>query len=962
MIHLFPINRSRDLPLKQALVEALLTIAVLASLTQWSWAQVADIQPRVCKPGETTRLTVSGKELDKSLKVVASTNQVALKVESATAEQAIVQLTVPANTPCGPFALWAANQSSTSEPIVMLVDDLASVARESNNTTRQTAQQISTLASISSASRGAQSDFYRFNVEAGKRVAFEVLCQRLHSPMDPVVRLTTLDGRELTTVDETGSDPDVRFSYKFDQAGDYVLELFDSRYTAGGQYHLRLGDFPLIASAKPNVIQRGQTAKLSFITADGHPAESVELTSNAQSTEATVCVSTKSPNGGVSSAWASVRLTDFPVLDSFDPSGFDPSGFVPVRPTDQQSKPIAIPFVPHSISGCLIRPSATDSFTLTGVKDQTLRFSSFCRSLGSSAVLKMQLFNATSAKVAETPIGKDDQFSFDYKFPDDGQYTLKVADLLHRGGPLFHYAIDIKPVDAFSLAVKGDAKTSTRYLMDAVRGCAAIALTVNRTGYNGAIELALNAESAADPNALSGLKILNPTIPAGAKEAKIYVSVGEGWDVNRLSALRLIGRAKDLPNLTSLVTNLDIQRLQRPFIPYPQSWSDGRIVLSGKPSSDSLFTLESQSAVKLAKYVPEQPVTLTLKRLHADFKAAATLLTEKLPPSWAASIKPDKDNFATTFTRADASNPSANLPNEVELQLYAEHGGAGLLESVRLPIQWYDPIQVNITLPSRIVAGSTVPAQVSLQRAIAAQPVSLTWQSLPAGVQAPEKITIAADQSTASFELKTTPEFLSQAPGGQLRLQALVSSRFVEKDFSFAAQSTEAIVIAAPQSIDVYPASIALDSARSKRQLVVTGIEADTSGRDWTMLAQIVSANPQIAEVRGSIVYPKADGETVLQVRVGNVEKSVPVKVTGSSIALPIQFESEVLVALSKQGCNSGACHGSPSGKGMFRLSLRAFDKQLDELTLIREDFGRRINTVEAEESLLLLKPLMKVS
>ena len=75
-----------------------------------------------------------------------------------------------------------------------------------------------------------------------------------------------------------------------------------------------------------------------------------------------------------------------------------------------------------------------------------------------------------------------------------------------------------------------------------------------------------------------------------------------------------------------------------------------------------------------------------------------------------------------------------------------------------------------------------------------------------------------------------------------------------------------------------------------------------------------------------------------------------------------VEFESEVLVALSKQGCNSGACHGSPSGKGGFRLSLRAFDRQLDELTLIREDFGRRVNSLEPEQSLLLQKPLMKVA
>ena len=74
-----------------------------------------------------------------------------------------------------------------------------------------------------------------------------------------------------------------------------------------------------------------------------------------------------------------------------------------------------------------------------------------------------------------------------------------------------------------------------------------------------------------------------------------------------------------------------------------------------------------------------------------------------------------------------------------------------------------------------------------------------------------------------------------------------------------------------------------------------------------------------------------------------------------------MSFEFETLAALSKQGCNSGACHGSPSGKGGFRLSLRAFDPALDKLTLIREDLGRRTNPLNPDESLLLNKPLMKV-
>jgi hypothetical protein len=75
-----------------------------------------------------------------------------------------------------------------------------------------------------------------------------------------------------------------------------------------------------------------------------------------------------------------------------------------------------------------------------------------------------------------------------------------------------------------------------------------------------------------------------------------------------------------------------------------------------------------------------------------------------------------------------------------------------------------------------------------------------------------------------------------------------------------------------------------------------------------------------------------------------------------------VGFETGLLAALSKQGCSSGGCHGAPAGKGGFRMSLRGFDPRLDVETLIREQFGRRTNTVNPDQSLLLRKPLMRVA
>jgi hypothetical protein len=69
-----------------------------------------------------------------------------------------------------------------------------------------------------------------------------------------------------------------------------------------------------------------------------------------------------------------------------------------------------------------------------------------------------------------------------------------------------------------------------------------------------------------------------------------------------------------------------------------------------------------------------------------------------------------------------------------------------------------------------------------------------------------------------------------------------------------------------------------------------------------------------------------------------------------------VSFRTDVIAALSRVGCNSGACHGSPQGKNGFRLSLRGQDPDLDFATLTKEVGGRRVNRQAPAESLVLLK------
>ncbi|HEU0009220.1 MAG TPA: DUF1549 and DUF1553 domain-containing protein [Verrucomicrobiae bacterium] len=80
-----------------------------------------------------------------------------------------------------------------------------------------------------------------------------------------------------------------------------------------------------------------------------------------------------------------------------------------------------------------------------------------------------------------------------------------------------------------------------------------------------------------------------------------------------------------------------------------------------------------------------------------------------------------------------------------------------------------------------------------------------------------------------------------------------------------------------------------------------------------------------------------------------------------AAVAAPVSFRNEVMAVLSKAGCNTGPCHGNRNGKGGFKLSLRGEDPEADYAALVHAVGGRRVNIINPEESLLLLKPTTTV-
>ncbi|WP_254507205.1 DUF1549 and DUF1553 domain-containing protein [Anatilimnocola floriformis] len=159
--------------------------------------------------------------------------------------------------------------------------------------------------------------------------------------------------------------------------------------------------------------------------------------------------------------------------------------------------------------------------------------------------------------------------------------------------------------------------------------------------------------------------------------------------------------------------------------------------------------------------------------------------------------------------------------------------------------------------------------------------------------------------------------------------------------------------VSAAADIAIAPAEFTLTGGRSHVQLLVS----ENNSADVTHTAKYESSDAKIATVSTiGIVTPIGDGTATITATTASGKATATIIVADFAKPKPIDYRTDVMAALSRAGCSQGACHGSPQGKGGFRLSLRGFDPVGDLQTLVREGSSRRTNPFEPEQSLILRK------
>ncbi len=159
-------------------------------------------------------------------------------------------------------------------------------------------------------------------------------------------------------------------------------------------------------------------------------------------------------------------------------------------------------------------------------------------------------------------------------------------------------------------------------------------------------------------------------------------------------------------------------------------------------------------------------------------------------------------------------------------------------------------------------------------------------------------------------------------------------------------------------SFTLLPASATIEPGDDGIQMVVVPRTTQVLGGKSTgeIAWSIEPAGSLLVDADG-YVRPLKAGMATVKATIGSEVTTATIDVKTEKLEdRPWDFVADVMPVLTRQGCNTGGCHGKAEGQNGFHLSLFGYDPEGDYQSLTRESTGRRLLPFDPENSLLLRK------
>jgi hypothetical protein len=427
-----------------------------------------------------------------------------------------LRFTVASDAVPGPrdFRVATPQGASTVAQLVVVRDPI--VGETGDNNAPAKAQPITLPATVCGAIEAAEDvDCFKFNVEAGASLVFRVWAMRLEDRIhdlqehvDPILTIRNAAGATVAANDNHFS-ADPLLHHKFEQAGEYTLEVRDVRFKGNAEwvYAIEINSRPFVTQSLPLAAAPGVETKVSLVgynlpadatatvtvpptapaglrwfspTVGGQPANAVALFVTGLPTSA------KSPSPPPTPPPAN-SASQSPAPAPTTP-GQTAAANAPAVPPAQ---PIPVPGI---VSGRIEKPGDVDRYSFDAKAGDKLSFEVIARRAESGLDSFLRILNPQGAAISEADdlsrdrIQSQDSLIENWTAPADGKYTIEVRDLHLRGGPQFTYAIQVTRAEPyFTLEVDTD-KTE---LAPGIHAPIYVRV-VRKNGFAGEVQLAID--------------------------------------------------------------------------------------------------------------------------------------------------------------------------------------------------------------------------------------------------------------------------------------------------------------------------------------------------------------------------------------------------------------------------------------------------------------------------------------
>jgi hypothetical protein len=440
-------------------------------------------------------------------------------IESRRDDQAVFEVKVSPDAPLGVYGLRLATGSGLSNVKLFLIDDLPTVAERVANPVGQGPQHLNWPVSVLGNAGESEVDQYTIHVEAGQRLTFEVVGNRLGQDFDPVVTIKDAEERRIVERDnDIGLMFDCRFAHTFETTGTYTIEIQDVRFRGSDHivYVLRVGRFPEGRVALPSTVRPGDSVTLNL---PGEQSASVQVKIPKDTAFGTFWQELRR-TGDQASVWVPLRTSPYSLV-------------LEREPNEGPSTATAVD-IPCVLQGSIATPGDRDAFSFELAAGQRLTARVECRPLGSPVDLDVTLTDPQGKAVKRADTLPDGEANFEIQAGSTGRHVLLVRSLTGEGGPEYVYRITLslrEPAvelvsDASSLAVP-----SGSYQV--------LPLSLTRIDFSGPVALELRG-------APSGMSLGTEVIREGDSEVvniiRVAESVAEGvYSVQVVARMRAEG-------------------------------------------------------------------------------------------------------------------------------------------------------------------------------------------------------------------------------------------------------------------------------------------------------------------------------------------------------------------------------------------------------------------------------------